>query len=61
MKLLSVAVPCYNSEAYMEHCVETLVSGGDERKLYRSTIPARNVDKQVSYVKSFIHFVTPPL
>lgn len=30
MKLLSVAVPCYNSESYMEHCVETLVSGGDE-------------------------------
>lgn len=30
MKLLSVAVPCYNSEAYMEHCVTTLVSGGEE-------------------------------
>ncbi len=30
MKLLSVAVPCYNSEAYMEHCVETLVSGGED-------------------------------
>lgn len=30
MKLLSVAVPCYNSQDYMEHCVETLVSGGDE-------------------------------
>ncbi len=30
MKLLSIAVPCYNSQDYMEHCVETLVSGGDE-------------------------------
>ena len=30
MKLLSVAVPCYNSQDYMEHCVETLVSGGEE-------------------------------
>ncbi len=29
-KLLSVAVPCYNSQDYMEHCVETLVSGGEE-------------------------------
>ena len=29
MKLLSIAVPCYNSEAYMEHCVETLLFGGD--------------------------------
>ncbi len=23
--LMSVAVPCYNSEAYMEHCIETLL------------------------------------
>ncbi|MBR4545570.1 MAG: glycosyltransferase family 2 protein [Oscillibacter sp.] len=30
MKLLSVAVPCYNSQDYMEHCVETLLSGGDD-------------------------------
>ncbi|MDU3397204.1 MAG: glycosyltransferase, partial [Clostridiales bacterium] len=30
MKLLSVAIPCYNSEAYMEHCIQTLLSGGEE-------------------------------
>ena len=30
MKLLTVAVPCYNSESYMEHCVESLLPGGDE-------------------------------
>lgn len=30
MKLLTIAVPCYNSEAYMEHCVESLLPGGDE-------------------------------
>lgn len=29
MKLLSVAVPCYNSAAYMNHAIETLLSGGD--------------------------------
>lgn len=28
MKLLSVAVPCYNSEDYMEHCIRTLLEGG---------------------------------
>ena len=27
-KLLSVAIPSYNSEAYMEHCIETLLTGG---------------------------------
>ena len=30
MKLLSIAVPCYNSQDYMEKCVESLVVGGDE-------------------------------
>ena len=30
MKLLTVAVPCYNSEAYMSHCLDTLLSAGDE-------------------------------
>lgn len=30
MKLLSVAVPCFNSQDYMEHCVSTLLSGGEE-------------------------------
>ncbi len=30
MKLLSVAIPCYNSQDYMRHCVETLLSGGED-------------------------------
>ena len=30
MKLLSVAIPCYNSESYMEHCISTLLTGGEE-------------------------------
>ncbi|MBQ8987183.1 MAG: glycosyltransferase, partial [Lachnospiraceae bacterium] len=30
MKLLSIAVPCYNSQDYMEKCVRSLVVGGDE-------------------------------
>lgn len=29
MKLLTVTVPCYNSEAYMENCIESLLPGGD--------------------------------
>lgn len=28
-KLLSIAVPSYNSESYMEHCIETLLFGGE--------------------------------
>lgn len=30
MKLLSIAIPCYNSESYMEKCIESLLSGGEE-------------------------------
>lgn len=30
MKLLSFAVPCYNSAGYMEKCIDSLLVGGDE-------------------------------
>ena len=30
MKLLSVTVPCYNSEDYMENCIHSLLTGGPE-------------------------------
>ncbi len=30
MKLLSIAIPCYNSAAYMRNCIESLLPGGEE-------------------------------
>lgn len=30
MKLLSFAIPCYNSEAYMSKCIESLLVGGED-------------------------------
>lgn len=30
MKLLSITVPCYNSEDYMKNCVESLLKGGED-------------------------------
>ena len=30
MKLLSIAIPCYNSESYMEKCIESLLVGGED-------------------------------
>lgn len=30
MKLLSVVVPCYNSQSYMRHCIESLLHGGED-------------------------------
>ena len=29
-KLLSIAIPCYNSQDYMSHAIESLLPGGDE-------------------------------
>jgi glycosyltransferase involved in cell wall biosynthesis len=30
MKLLTVAIPCYNSQDYMEHAVDSVLIGGDD-------------------------------
>ena len=30
MKLLSIAIPCYNSEDYMQNCIHSLLVGGEE-------------------------------
>ncbi len=29
-KIITFAVPCYNSAAYMDHCIETLLTGGPD-------------------------------
>lgn len=29
MKLLTITVPCYNSQAYMRNCIDSLLKGGD--------------------------------
>lgn len=33
MKLITFAVPCYNSAAYMTHCIETLLTAGEEAEI----------------------------
>lgn len=30
MKILSIVVPCYNSEEYMDKCISSLLAGGEE-------------------------------
>ena len=29
-KILTIAVPCYNSEAYTEHCIDSLLKAGED-------------------------------
>ncbi len=61
MKLLSFAVPCYNSAAYMEKCVESLLVGGEDVEIIivddgskdeTAAIADRYADKYPSIVKS---------
>lgn len=33
MKLITFTVPCYNSAAYMEHCIQTLLPAGEEAEI----------------------------
>ena len=33
MKILSVAVPCYNSAEYMENCINSLLKGGEDMEI----------------------------
>lgn len=33
MKLLSVVIPCYNSQEYMKHCIDSLLIGGEKVEL----------------------------
>lgn len=33
MKLLSVVIPCYNSQEYMRYCIESLLPGGNKVEL----------------------------
>ena len=30
MKLMTFAIPCYNSQDYMENCIKSLLPGGDD-------------------------------
>ncbi|MBQ6469591.1 MAG: glycosyltransferase family 2 protein [Lachnospiraceae bacterium] len=30
MKLLTITVPCFNSESYMHHCIDSLLVGGED-------------------------------
>jgi glycosyltransferase involved in cell wall biosynthesis len=30
MKILSIAIPSYNSQAYMRNCIESLLVGGED-------------------------------
>ena len=57
MKLLSIAIPCFNSAAYMRKCIDSLLIGGEEVEiLIVNDGSTKDNTKEIAdeYVKLFI-------
>lgn len=57
MKLLSVAVPCYNSAAYMSKAVDSLLTGGDDMEIIIVNDGSQDETGEIadSYAERFPH------
>jgi len=55
MKLLSVAIPCYNSEDYMEKCIKSLLVGGDDVEIIIVNDGSKDATKEIAdaYAKKY--------
>lgn len=55
MKTLSVIVPCYNSEDYVDHCVSTLLAGGKNIEIILVNDGSKDRTKQIidKYVQKY--------
>ncbi|HEY8443700.1 MAG TPA: glycosyltransferase family 2 protein [Clostridia bacterium] len=51
MKLITFGVPCYNSEAYMRKCVDSLLAGGDEIEII--IVNDGSIDNTASIVNEY--------
>lgn len=52
MKLLSVAIPCYNSAEYMEHAIKTLLTGKDEVEII--IVDDGSTDNTIDIAESYV-------
>ena len=55
MKLLSVTVPCYNSEDYMRNCIDSLLTGGEEVEILIVDDGSKDTTPQIAdeYAKKY--------
>lgn len=48
MKLLSVAIPCYNSQEYMSHAIETLLTGKEDMEIIIINDGSKDKTKEIA-------------
>ncbi len=55
MKYITFAVPCYNSESYMKHCIDTLLTGGEDVEIIIVNDGSKDKTKEIAleYVKKY--------
>ena len=60
MKLLTVTIPCYNSQDYMEKCIKSLLSGGNRVQIVIIDDGSRDATGEIAdrYAKEYPHIVT---
>ena len=51
MKLLTVTIPCYNSQDYMSHAIETVLTAGDDVEIL--IVDDGSSDNTLSIAKEF--------
>lgn len=58
-KLLTVAIPCYNSQEYMSHCIESLLPGGECVEIIIINDGSKDKTKEIAdgYAKTYPNIV----
>ena len=60
MKLLTVTIPCYNSQDYMEKCIKSLLPGGNRVQIVIIDDGSKDETGEIAdrYAKEYPHIVT---
>ncbi len=59
MKLLTVAIPCYNSQDYMEKCIDSLLPGGEDVEIIIVDDGSKDMTPEIAdaYAKKYPNIV----
>ncbi len=63
MKLLTVAIPCYNSQDYMEKCIDSLLIGGEDVEIIIVDDGSKDMTPEIadSYAKNIRKSCVPSI